>query len=150
MASNVLDADSIIKGVNNGNEQALHNVPMLIEKIDVGKSNDLKNAITHSLIISTSQTLDLLNIIDEDISKNGHSSLRDKFGTDSICAYVIDSNKYDRESFFKYYSTAKLKLEKAGIKGKPCLDLMTSSVEETIYEEKQGKMKWGIEKYVFD
>jgi len=106
--------------------------------------------LSHSLIISTPETLDALNVIDKNISEKGHSFLRDKFGTDSICSYVIDSNKYDRESFFKYYSKARLNLEKIGGKGKSCLDLMNSSVEEITNEEKQGKMKWGVDKYVFD
>lgn len=142
--------DNLINSISKGEHNALYDAPSLTEKISIEKSNDLRNALSRSLIISTSETLDVLNVIDEDISEKGHSFLRDKFGTNSICSYIIDSNKYDRESFFKYYSQAKEKLEKTGGKGKYCLDLMNSSIEEIIYEEKQGKMKWGVEKYVFD
>lgn len=150
MATVTLNIDGVISGVNKGDPKSLKDVPLLIDKISIEKSNDLRNALAHSLIISTPETLDALNLIDKDISEKGHSFLRDKFGTDSICSYVIDSNEYDRESFLKFYSKARLNLEKTGEKGKPCLDLMDSSVEEIIYEEKQGKMKWGVEKYAFD
>jgi hypothetical protein len=150
MATNSLNVDSVINSISRGDHKALNDVPLLTEKISIEKSNDLRKALSHSLIISTPETLDALNIIDKNISEKGHSFLRDKFGTDSICSYVIDSNKYDRESFFKYYSKAKVNLEQTGDKGKSCLDLMNSSIEEIIYEEKQGKIKWGVDKYVFD
>lgn len=150
MATNPLNLDIVINSVSRGDHKALNDVPSLTEKISIEKSNDLRNALSHSLIISTPETLDALNVIDKNISEKGHSFLRDKFGTDSICSYVIDSNKYDRESFFKYYSKARLNLEKIGGKGNSCLDLMNSSVEEITNEEKQGKMKWGVDKYVFD
>lgn len=150
MTTNYLNVDNVINSISRGDHKALNEVPLLTEKISIERSNALRNALSHSLIISTAETLDALNIIDKNIAEKGHSFLRDKFGTDSICSYVIDSNKYDRESFFKYYSKAKVNLEQNGDKGKSCLDLMNSSIAEIIYEEKQGKMKWGVEKYGFD
>ncbi|HGB1662182.1 TPA: hypothetical protein ACIUGH_004577, partial [Salmonella enterica subsp. enterica serovar Saintpaul] len=93
MANVPLNIDSVIGGVNKGDHKALKDVPSLTDKISIENSNDLRNALSHSLIISTPETLDALYSIDKDISKKGHSSLIDKFGTDSICAYVIDSNK---------------------------------------------------------
>lgn len=150
MAASYLNIDNLINSISRGDHNALNDLPSLTEKISIEKSNDLRNALSRSLIISTSETLDILNAIDKYTSEKGHSFLRDKFGTDSICSYIIDSNKYDRESFFKYYLLAKEKLEKTSNKGKYCIDLMNSSIEEIIFEEKQGKMKWGVEKYVFD
>ncbi len=150
MATNYLNVDSIINSVDKGDHNALNDVPLLTGNISTEKSNALRNALTHSLIISTPETLDALNSVDKLIVLNGHSPVRDKFGTDSVCSYVIDSNKYDKESFMTYYSIARLHLEKTGDKGKSCLDLMSSSIEETIYQDKQGKMKWGVEKYGFD
>ena len=150
MAANACDIDIVINNVSRGDYQALDDVPLLTEKISIEKSNSLRDALTHSLIISPSETLDALKEIDNTIAQKGHDFVRDKFGTEAICSYVIDSNKYDRESFFKYYERASSNLKKIGTGAKSCLRLMDASVEEVVYEEKMGKMKWGNAKYAFD
>lgn len=150
MAANPCDIDIVINNVSRGDYQALGDVPLLTEKISIEKSNSLRDALTHSLIISPSETLNALKVVDNTIAQKGHNFLRDKFGTEAICSYVIDSNKYDRKSFFKYYERARLNLKKIGKGARPCLQLMDDSVGEVIYEEKAGKMKWGDEKYIFD
>lgn len=143
------DFDTFIKGVNNGDENWLNSVPAASDKIKIEQSNDLRNALIHSLIISPSKTLDALNEIDKIIAIKGHSFIIDKFGTDSVCSYIINSNEYDKYSFFEYYKIAKLKLEKTKDKGKSCLELMKSSVGETIHEENNGAITWGKKKYSF-
>lgn len=143
------DFKKLILCVNNGNNVCLEKITHHTKRLNFEQSIILRDTLAHSLIKSPSATIDVLNSIDKETTRTGHSFIRDNYGTDIVCAYMINSNKYDRESFFKYYSIAKNKLEKTGGKGKTCLDMMKSSVEETIYEEKRGKMKWGKEKYPF-
>lgn len=138
-----------INCVTDGDDSCLKETPKYAWRLNFEQSISLRDALAHSLIKSPESTIDTLKIIDKETSQRGHSAIIDNYGTDIVCSYMIDSNKYSKESFFKYYSIAKSKLEKTGDKGKTCLDIMNSSVEETIYEEKMGKMKWGSEKYNF-
>jgi len=143
------DFKKIITCVSDGNTSCLNDIPDKIHDLNFVESIMLRDAFAHSLLISPSLTLDTLNRIDRDVAKTGDSFIRDNYGADIVCSYMIDSNKYDRESFFKYYSIVKSNLKKTGSKGKSCLDLMNASVEEINYEERMDKMKWGDKKYPF-
>lgn len=139
----------IVDGINNGEKKWLYTVPAIADVIEPEQSNLIMNALIHSLIISPSDTLDVLKKMDEETLKKGHSLIRDKFGTGTICTYMVNTDEYDRQSFFSYYSQAQIKLEPLGEKGKECLELMNASVEETIYDEAHGKLIWGNKEYPF-
>ncbi|WP_213992565.1 hypothetical protein [Sodalis sp. dw_96] len=139
----------LIEGVHEADKEWLMVVPNIVGYVSAEQSNSLRDALIHSLLFSTNESLTALHAIDKEIIKYGHSSVRDKLGTDSVCAYMINTEKYDRKSFFGYYLKAKENLIKSGVRGKNCLELMDSSVEETLYEEKIGCLTWGKEKYAF-
>ncbi|KAB8306709.1 hypothetical protein EH228_17240 [Erwinia endophytica] len=143
------DFNTFLIGVRDGDRKWLRTVPRVSEYIPSNKSNELRDALSLSIIKSPSETINVLNEIDKVISDKGHSMPRDKFGSDSVCLTMIDINRYDRESFFKYYHLAESSLKRTGVKGKHCLDIMNSYVEEIKYEEKERKMKWGSEKYIY-
>ncbi len=149
LLSNPQNFNELLEGVRNGDKDSLKVVPNIVEYVRAEQSNSLRDVLIHSLLYLSDETLTTLQAIDKEIIKNGHSLVRDKFGTDSVCAYMINTEKYDRESFFKYYSKAKENIIKSGARGERCLELMNSSVDETLYEEKNGRLKWGEEKYAF-
>jgi len=147
--ANETDFNGFITCVRDGDNACLKVLPDNVRGLNFEQSIMLRDALVNSLIKSPESTIDALNRIDKETAKTGHSFVKDNYGSDIVCAYMIDSNRYDRRSFFKYYFIAKSKIEKTGAKGKSCLEIMNSSVEETLQEEKLGKMKWGNETYPF-
>ncbi len=143
------ELNSVIDCVASGEHTCIDTSLNTAESLTLKDSIRLRKALAHSLITHTNNTLVFFAEVDKRIAERGHSAIRDNAGTDSVCAYMVDSSKYDRVSFFKYYFIAKTKLEKTGAKGKACLELMDASVEEIIYEEKAGKMIWGNSQYPF-
>ncbi|XBS70103.1 hypothetical protein ABK905_02040 [Acerihabitans sp. KWT182] len=141
--------DEFIEAIRNGDKNELIIVPHIVEVIKVEQINRLRDALIHSLLISTTDTLNVLKGIDNKINEEGYSSFKDNFGTNSVCAYLINTDQYDRNSFFEYYAKVKLKLLQSGRQGNDCLDLMNSPIAETLYEEKNGRLKWGTETYLF-
>lgn len=141
---------SLIEQVTYSDPETLKGLPENIFSfgliLDGDHTSQLNNALRFSLLKATSQTLDVLSIIDNhDGGEN--SSLIQRFNTESVCSPSLGF-LYDKLSVLRYYQQVSLVLKNSKHKNsKLCLWLMSETMEEFNYEEKRGTMKWGTLTY---
>ena len=141
---------TLIEQVARSNPETLKTLPEKVFSfgltLDGGHTSQLNNALRFSLLKATSQTLDVLSMIDNhDTGEN--TSLIQRFNTESVCSPSLGF-LYDKPSVLRYYQQVSQALKNSKHKNSQhCLWLMRETMEEFDYEAQRGTMKWGTRFY---